>query len=154
MAEATKKMTRKEKIAAGIEKKPKRKKAMATRLKAVRQETNKAKLNNSSISDRKMRLVIDLIRGMEVGHALNVLKHTVKGGAEPVRKLLKSAISNWVTKNEGARLEEAGLYIKEAFVDPGRQLKRFRPAPQGRANRIRKRSNHVTLILSTKAESN
>jgi large subunit ribosomal protein L22 len=146
----TKKLTRKEKIASGVEKKPKRKKAYAAVLKEQRAETTRAILRNSPISDRKMRLVVDLIRGMDVEKAMNTLKFTVKGGAEPVRKLIRSAISNYLNKNEGSRVDEASLYIKEAFVGGGRQLKRFRPAPQGRASRISKRSNHVTIILGTK----
>lgn len=152
MAE-TKKLTRKEKIASGVEKKPKRKKAMAERLKSARQDTAKAILRNSTIAPRKMRLVVDLVRGMAVDKALNVLKFTAKAGAEPVRKLLVSAISNWEAKNEGARVDDGRLFIKEAFVDQGRTLKRFQPAPQGRAHRIRKRSSHVTLILDTKEEN-
>jgi large subunit ribosomal protein L22 len=150
MAEATKKLTRKEKIAAGLEKLPKRKKAMAERLKSERQEQGKAKLNNSDIATRKMRMVVDLVRGMDVEKALNTLKFTSKAGAPPVRKLLLSAIANWEAKHEGRAA--SGLIIKTAFVNAGRQLKRFQPAPQGRAHRIRKRSNHVTLILGTKEE--
>lgn len=153
MAEQLKNPTRKEKIAQGLEKKPKRKKAMAERLKSERQDTAKALLRNHTIAPRKMRLVIDLVRGMAVDKALNVLKFTEKAGALPVRKLLVSAIANWESKNEGSRVEDANLYIKEAFVDAGRTLKRFQPAPQGRAHRIRKRSSHVTLILDTKEEN-
>lgn len=154
MAEQLKKMTRKEKIAAGVEKKPKRKKAYAEGLKAMRQDEASAMLRNSPIAPRKMRLVIDLIRGMKVEEALNVLKFVPKAGAKPVRKLLLSAVANWTAKNDGARVEDSGLFIKEAFVDSGRMLKRFQPAPQGRAHRIRKRSNHITLILDTKEELN
>lgn len=150
MAEQIKKLTRKEKIAQGLEKAPKRKTAMAQRLKDQRMDEGKAVLRNSSIATRKMRMVVDLIRGMEVEHALNVLKFTSKAGAPPIRKLLLSAIANYEAKNEGVRVGGGSLYIKEAFVDGGRQLKRFRPAPQGRAHRIRKRSSHVTLILDTK----
>lgn len=150
MAEELKKLTRKEKIAQGIEKLPKRKKAMAERQKSERQDIASARLRNSTIAPRKMRLVADLVRGMAVDKALNVLKFTPKAGAEPVRKLLVSAIANWEAKNEGARVDDGKLFIKEAFVDEGRTLKRFQPAPQGRAHRIRKRSSHVTLILDTK----
>jgi large subunit ribosomal protein L22 len=153
MAEQVKKLTRKEKIAQGVEKKPKRKKAMAERLKSERQDIASAKLRNHTIAPRKMRLVVDLVRGMAVDKALNVLKFTEKAGAGPVRKLLVSAIANWESKNEGSRVEDANLYIKEVFVDAGRTLKRFQPAPQGRAHRIRKRSSHVTLILDTKEEN-
>lgn len=152
MAEATKKLTRKEKIAQGIEKAPKRKKAMAERMKSDRQDVAKAMLRNSTIAPRKMRLVIDLVRGMSVDKALNVLKFTSKAGALPVRKLLISAIANWESKNEGVRVADGALFIKSAFVNEGRTLKRFQPAPQGRAHRIRKHSSHVTLILDTKEE--
>lgn len=152
MAEATQKLTRKEKIAQGIEKAPKRKKAMAERMKSERQEVAKAMLRNSTIAPRKMRLVVDLVRGMAVDKALNVLKFTPKAGALPVRKLLISAIANWQSKNEGVRLEDGSLFIKTAYVNEGRTLKRFQPAPQGRAHRIRKHSSHVTLILDTKEE--
>jgi large subunit ribosomal protein L22 len=94
-----------------------------------------------------MRLVADLIRGIEVERGLQILKHTRKDAAERLYKLLASAIANWQVKNEGSRVEEAGLYVKEIMVDGGRMVKRIRTAPQGRANRIRKRSNHVTLVL-------
>ena len=150
MAEQTKKLTRKEKIAQGLEKAPKRKTMMAQRIKNERQDLAKATLRNSTIAPRKMRMVIDLVRGMEVDKALHVLKFTPKAGAEPIRKLLISAISNWEAKNEGIRVDEGELVIKEAFVGGGRMLKRYRPAPQGRAHRIRKRTSHVTLILDTK----
>lgn len=153
MAEQLKKPTRIEKIAQGLEKSPKRKKAMAERFKSERQDTARALLRNNTIAPRKMRLVIDLVRGMAVDKALNVLKFTAKAGAEPVRKLLVSAIANWEAKNEGARVDDGKLFIKEAFVNEGRTLKRFQPAPQGRAHRIRKRSSHVTLILDTKEEN-
>jgi large subunit ribosomal protein L22 len=153
MAEQLKKLTRKEKIAQGVDKKPKRKKAMAERIKSERQDIASALLRNSTIAPRKMRLVVDLVRGMAVDKALNVLKFTPKAGAEPVRKLLVSAISNWEAKNEGSRVDDGKLFIKEAYVNEGRTLKRFQPAPQGRAHRIRKHSSHVTLILDTKEEN-
>ena len=108
-----------------------------------------AKLNNVPTSPRKMRMVVDLIRGERVNRALNILKFEAKEGAARLEKLLLSAISNWQAKNEDERLEDADLYIKEIFVDSGRMLKRLRPAPQGRAHRIRKRSNHVTLIVAS-----
>ena len=108
-----------------------------------------AKLNNVSTSPRKMRVVADLVRGQRVNNALNVLKFESKQGAARIEKLLLSAISNWQIKNEDQKLEEADLYVKEIFVDSGRMLKRLRPAPQGRAHRIRKRSNHVTLIVDS-----
>jgi large subunit ribosomal protein L22 len=110
-----------------------------------------AKLNNVPTSPRKMRLVADMIRGMAVDRALSVLKFDSKHSSERLEKLLVSAISNWQNKHEDARLEEAGLFIKEIKVDSGRMLKRLRPAPQGRAHRIRKRSNHVTLVVASKS---
>jgi large subunit ribosomal protein L22 len=91
-----------------------------------------------------------MIRGMEVNHALDVLKYSPKEASGRVEKLLMSAIANWQNKNEGVRLEEADLFVAEVSVDSGRILKRLRPAPQGRAHRIRKRSNHVTIKLGTK----
>jgi len=106
-----------------------------------------AKLNNSPISPRKMRLVADMIRGKKIEEALILLKFNSKFASGKIEKLLLSAISNWENKNEGKRKEEANLFVKEIFVNQGRTLKRLRPAPQGRAHRIRKRSNHVTLIL-------
>lgn len=108
-----------------------------------------AKLKNVPTSPRKMRLVADLIRGQKVSHALNVLKFERKTGAGKLERLLLSAISNWQNKYEDQKLEEADLFIKEIRVDGGRMLKRIRPAAQGRAHRIRKRSNHITLILDS-----
>jgi len=148
--EDQKKLTRKEKIAQGVEKAPKRKTFYAQKLKAERQETVKAVLNSYPTSPRKMRLVAGLIRGQQVDKALNILKFTPNVAATPLRKLLISAISNWESKNEGMRLEDSGLFVKEVYVDSARMLKRFQPAPQGRAHRIRKRSNHVTIIVDTK----
>jgi large subunit ribosomal protein L22 len=106
-----------------------------------------ARLKNVPSSPRKMRLVADLIRGQKVNKALNILKFESKVGAEKLEKLLLSAISNWRQKNSDTRIEDVDLYVKEIFVDGGRILKRLRPAPQGRAHRIRKRSNHVTLVV-------
>lgn len=108
-----------------------------------------AKLKNVPTAPRKMRMVADLIRGERVNRALNILKYEPKEGAVRLQKLLLSAISNWQAKNEDERLEDADLYVKEIFVDGGRMLKRLRPAPQGRAHRIRKRSNHVTLVVDS-----
>lgn len=108
-----------------------------------------AKLVNVPSSPRKMRLVADLIRGERVNKALNILKHEPKIGSPKLEKLLLSAIANWGVKNQDAKLEEADLFVKDIWVDGGRQLKRLRPAPQGRAHRIRKRSNHVTLIIGS-----
>ncbi len=111
-----------------------------------------ARLNNVPTSPRKMRLVADLIRGMDADKALYVLQYTRKESAKRLYKLLLSAIANWKEKNESARLEENQLYIKEIYVDSGRMLKRIQPAPQGRAHRIRKRSNHVTLTLGNRMQ--
>ncbi len=108
-----------------------------------------AKLKNVPTSPRKMRLVADLIRGQRVSRALSILKYEPKIGASKLEKLLLSAISNWEAKNADTKLEEADLFVKEIFVDGGRMLKRLRPAPQGRAHRVRKRSNHVTLVLDS-----
>jgi len=108
-----------------------------------------AKLKNVPTSPRKMRLVADLIRGERVNKALNILKYEPKVGAPKLEKLLLSAISSWAAKHTDVKLEEADLFVKEIFVDGGRILKRLRPAPQGRAHRVRKRSNHVTLIVDS-----
>jgi len=108
-----------------------------------------AKLNNVPTSPRKMRLIVDMIKGERVSRALNILKFDAKVGAPLLEKLLLSAIANWQNRNEDANLEDADLYIKEIRVDGGRMLKRLRPAPQGRAHRIRKRSNHVTLVIDS-----
>lgn len=108
-----------------------------------------ARLRNYPTSPRKMRLVADLIRGQRVNNALSILKFNTKNGSLPLEKLLISAISNWKLKNEDVRLEDADLFIKEIRVDGGKMLKRLRPAPQGRAHRIRKRSNHVTLVVDS-----
>lgn len=108
-----------------------------------------AKLNNVPTPPRKMRLIADMIRGRKVSEALNILKFEAKQGAPKMEKLLLSAIANWQEKNEDVRLEDADLFIKEVKVDGGRMLKRLRPAPQGRAHRIRKRSNHITLVVDS-----
>jgi large subunit ribosomal protein L22 len=108
-----------------------------------------AKLKNIPTSPRKMRLVAALIRGERVSKALNILKYEPKVGAPKLEKLLLSAISSWESKHQDVKLEEADLYVKEIWVDGGRILKRLRPAPQGRAHRVRKRSNHVTLIVDS-----
>lgn len=111
-----------------------------------------ARLNNVPTSPRKMRLVADLVRGKRVGYALSVLKFTPNHGASKIEKLLLSAVANWQAKNPDEKLEDADLYVKTIYVDGGRMLKRLRPAPQGRAHRIRKRSNHVTLIVDALAK--
>lgn len=112
-----------------------------------------AKLKNVPTSPRKMRLVADLIRGERVSKALNILKYEPKVGSPKLEKLLLSAISGWEAKHQDVKLEEADLYVKEIWVDGGRILKRLRPAPQGRAHRVRKRSNHVTLIVDSMKET-
>ena len=108
-----------------------------------------ARLKNVPTSPRKMRLVADLVRGKRVGLALSILKFTPNHGSIRLEKLLLSAVANWQAKNPGAKLEEADLYVKTIMVDEGRSLKRLRPAPQGRGHRIRKRSNHVTLVVDS-----
>jgi large subunit ribosomal protein L22 len=108
-----------------------------------------ARLKNVPTSPRKMRLVADLVRGKRVGLALSILKFTPNHGAMKLEKLLLSAVANWQAKNPDAKLEEADLFVKTIMVDEGRSLKRLRPAPQGRGHRIRKRSNHVTLVVDT-----
>jgi large subunit ribosomal protein L22 len=113
-----------------------------------------AKLNDCPTSPRKMRLVIDLIRGQKVENALHILKFNPKEASKRVEKLLLSAIANWQAKNEGVRMEDSELYVKTVFVGGGRQLKRLRTAPQGRGYRIRKRSNHVTMIVDSKVSVN
>ncbi len=109
-----------------------------------------AKLNNYPTGPRKMRLLADVIRGMEVEKALAILEHHPQHNATPLAKLLKSAISNWEQKNNGASAADSSLVVKTVFVDGGRVLKRMRPAPQGRGYRVRKRSNHVTIIVDSK----
>jgi large subunit ribosomal protein L22 len=111
-----------------------------------------AKLNNCPTSPRKMRLLADLIRGKRVADAFNILVFNAKKeNSLRLEKLLRSAIANWEQKNEGSRVEDSELIVKTIFVDGGAMVKRIRPAPQGRAHRIRKRSNHVTLIVDSKA---
>jgi large subunit ribosomal protein L22 len=110
-----------------------------------------ARLNNCPTSPRKMRLVADLVRGKKVEEAMNILRFNAKKeNAYRLEKLLRSAIANWEQKNEGVRIEDAQLYVKTIFVDGGAMAKRVLPAPQGRAYRIRKRSNHVTLVVDSK----
>jgi len=109
-----------------------------------------ARLRNYPTSPRKMRLLADLIRGKEVGEALNILKFSTKHPSVPLEKLLLSAVANWRVKNEGQDVDSANLIVKTIFVDGGRTLKRMNPAPQGRAYRLRKRSNHVTLFVDSK----
>ncbi len=131
-----------------------RKRIRAEKNKEARKTDYFAKLRNVPTSPRKMRLVADMIRGKEVNLALDMLKFSSKEASARVEKLLLSAIANWKEKNEGVRIEDANLYVSEIAVDSGRILKRLRPAPQGRAHRIRKRSNHVTLRVASKVVSN
>ena len=109
-----------------------------------------AKLNNCPMSARKMRLVVDLIRGRNVEEALNILRYTKKEASVWLEKLVLSAVANWEQKSNLASADDYDLYIKVAFSNDGRQLKRFRPAPHGRAHRIRKRSNHVTIVVENR----
>ena len=125
---------------------------MAEAMKESRKNVAFAKLNNCPTSPRKMRLVADLVRGVEVNKALQILKYNTKEASARLEKLLLSAVANWQIKNEDARMEDSGLYVKEIQVDSARVLKRLRPAPQGRAHRIRKRSNHVTVVVGSKSE--
>ena len=127
-----------------------RKRNRANQLKEERKNKYYAVLRNCPTSPRKMRLVTDMIKGVEVNKALDMLKFSSKDASSKVEKLLLSAIANWQAKNEGARIEESNLYVKEAFVDQSRTLKRIQPAPQGRAHRIRKRSNHVTVVIDSR----
>jgi len=126
-----------------------RKKQRAEAIKAEKKSVAFAKLNNVPTSPRKMRLVADLVRGVEVDKALQILKFNTKEASGKLEKLLLSAIANWQAKNEDASIEDSQLFVKEIFVDSARMLKRLRPAPQGRAHRIRKRSNHVTLVVGS-----
>ena len=122
----------------------------AQKLKEQKKNVAFAILRNNPTSPRKMRLVAGLIRNQPANKALDILQFSPQEAAGKLRKLLQSAIANWVNKNENARLEDADLYVKEVKVDGARMLKRLRPAPKGRAYRIRKRSNHVTIVLGTK----
>jgi large subunit ribosomal protein L22 len=130
-----------------------RKRQAAEAIKAAKKEEFGARLRNVPSSPRKMRLVVDMIRGQEVSKALGILKFSNKEASRKVEKLLRSAIANWEQKNE--RKAEAGeLFVKTVFVDAAPMLKRMRPAPQGRGYRIRKRSNHVTIFVDTINKSN
>jgi large subunit ribosomal protein L22 len=127
-----------------------RKHLKAEQLKEARKSQYFARLMNVPTSPRKMRKVAGMIRGENVEMALHILEHSPQEAAGRLKKLLLSAIANWQAKNEGSRLEENELYVKEVMVDSARVLKRIQPAPQGRAYRIRKRSNHVTLTLGSR----
>jgi large subunit ribosomal protein L22 len=132
-----------------------RKREAAERLKEIKKHTAIAKLNDVPTSPRKMRLVADLVRGVEVNRALDILKYTKKEASIRLEKLLRSAIANWEAKNEEDRkeLENGNVCVQTIMVGQGRTLKRIRTAPQGRAARIRKRSNHVTIVLGTKSKT-
>ena len=129
-----------------------RKREMAERLKEIKRHTAIAKLNDVPTSPRKMRLVADTVRGVEVNRALDLLKFSKRAASKDLEVLLRSAIANWEAKNpeQTKELENGNVIVKTLMVDEGRTLKRIRPCPQGRAGRIRKRSNHVTIILDVK----
>ena len=126
-----------------------RKREYANRLKEERKNKAFAILRNCPTSPRKMRYVVDMIRGVDVNKALDILKYSNKDAAGSVEKLLLSALANWQAKNEGVRVEDSNLVVKEAFVDGGKMLRRMRTAPQGRGYRVLKRSNHVTLVVDS-----
>jgi large subunit ribosomal protein L22 len=126
-----------------------RKRQTAQAIKEAKKSLVFAKLNNCPTSPRKMRLVADQVRGEDVNKALAILKFSPKEASRRLEKLLLSALANWQAKNQDADIENAALFVKEIRVDSGNMLKRLRPAPQGRAHRIRKRSNHVTLVLGS-----
>ena len=130
----------------------KRKRLMAERLKEAKKQTAIAKLNDIPTSPRKMRLVADTVRGQEVNHALDLLKYSQRAASKDLEKVVRSAIANWEAKNadQASELDNGNVYIKTLMVDEGRTLKRIRPCPQGRAGRIRKRSNHITVVLDVK----
>ena len=131
-----------------------RKRIKANAMKEARKDIAFAKLNNCPTSPRKMRLIADLIRGMDAERAFGQLKLNPKEASGRMEKLLLSALANWEVKNEGKRMDESNLYVSEIKVDSGRMLKRVQPAPQGRAHRIRKRSNHVTLVVDSRNTDN
>lgn len=133
----------------------KRKREMAERLKEIKRQTAIAKANDVPSSPRKMRLVADTVRGVEVNHALDLLKFSKKAPSKVLETLLRSAIANWEAKNQdkAKELDNGNVIVKTIMVDEGRTLKRIRPCPQARAGRIRKRSNHVTIILDVKKPS-
>ena len=128
-----------------------RKRISADKRKEEKKSRAVAELNNCPTSPRKMRYVVDMIRGIEVNRALDILRFSTKEPSKRIEKLLLSAIANWQKKNEDVWIEKSNLYVKEVQVDGGRMLKRLRPAPQGRGYRVRKRSNHVTILLDSKA---
>lgn len=127
-----------------------RKRNVATQRKATLKNVAYAKLNDCPTSPRKMRLVADMIRGKRVDMALAMLRLSTKEAAGRLEKLLLSALANWQSKNEGSRIEDQELVVSSINVDSGRMLKRLRPAPQGRGYRVRKRSNHITIVVDNK----
>jgi large subunit ribosomal protein L22 len=129
-----------------------RKRISAEKRKETAKSTYQAALRECPTSPRKMRLVTQLISGKEVNKALDILKFSPQEASRRLEKLLLSAIANWQSKNEGVRIEESNLFVKLIHVDGGRSLKRVRPAPRGSANRIKKRSNHVTLVLDSEVK--
>ncbi len=131
-----------------------RKRTAAEANKAEQKQIAIAKLNDCPTSPRKMRLVADMIRGKKIDWALASLRFSTKEAAGRLEKLLLSALANWQSKNEGKRIEDQELVVKDVHVDSGRMLKRLRPAPQGRGHRVRKRSNHITLIVDNKTITN
>ena len=130
----------------------KRKRLMAEKLKEAKKVTAIAKANDIPTSPRKMRLVADTVRGVEVNRALDLLKFSKRAASKDLEVLLRSAIANWEAKNpdQSKELDNGNVYVKTIMVGEGRTLKRIRPCPQGRAGRIRKRSNHVTIVLDVK----
>jgi large subunit ribosomal protein L22 len=129
-----------------------RKHLAAEARKEAKRNVSMARLVNNDTSPRKTRLMADLVRGKDVEYALNVLKYSKKESSEKIRKLLLSAIANWQAKNESLRVEDSSLYVKEIFVDGGRMVRRLKTAPKGMGYRIRKRSNHITLVVDSKLE--
>jgi large subunit ribosomal protein L22 len=127
-----------------------RKRLAAEAKKEKNQDRCMARLVDNNTSPRKTRLMADLVRGKDVEYALNVLKYSKKESSDKIRKLILSAIANWQTKNETARVEDSNLYVKEIFVDGGTMLKRLRTAPKGMGYQVKKRSNHITVILDSK----
>ena len=126
-----------------------KKRQKAERIKEAKKGQYFAKLRNCPASARKMRLIADMVRGVEVNEALDILRFNPKKASKYMEKLLMSAIANWQVKNEGVRMEDSNLYISKIYVDEGRMLKRIKPAAQGRAHLIRRKTNHVTLVLDS-----
>ena len=130
-----------------------RKHLAAEARKEANRNVSKARLVNNDTSPRKTRLMADMVRGKDVEYALNVLKYSKKESSEKIRKLLLSAVANWQAKNESLRVEDSNLYVKEIFVDGGTMAKRLKTRAKGMGNRIRKRSNHITVVIDSKLEN-